>query len=446
MLVARPAFRPALVRGLALQALRAGPRAAGAVEAWWPVTRVAVLAKPFGHHRWSSTKTTVGEAVLCNKSDTVVLSVPHSDEMRFPFVWLRDNCQCSVCFHTDSRSRTIDVQTFDINSKPTEVKVSRDTVHIIWLDGHVSDFNINWLKEHSFQKEAQQMWLKSMYRLPRKTWTAQSFEDILTRFQFSDVLKSDESLYNWLVNLATFGVSIIENAPAESSTIRNLAERVAFIRRTHYGEEFSVRAKPGTTNVAYLSANLQLHTDLPYYNYKPGANLLHCLVQTESDGGSNLLTDTLAVAEWIKRVDANSYQVLTQTIVDWNDIGQEDGNHFHSIHRAPVISENRFGEIERINFSQPQRDSHFNIPVEDVKPWYQAMDKFIKAVYSNDFCVTYKMKEGEVLTFDNIRLLHGRRKYEDTGNVVRHVIGGYLDWDEIWSRIRVLKKEIHPSD
>ncbi|KAK3909897.1 Gamma-butyrobetaine dioxygenase [Frankliniella fusca] len=423
-----------LVRSLGVLALQVQRAAAAAARA---VSRTAVQAKPLRQQRWAST---VGEAALCSKTDMVVLRLPQSDEMRFPFVWLRDNCQCSDCFHPDSQSRTIDLQTFDINSKPSEVKVVNDFVHINWLDGHISNFSIKWLQEHCFQRDAQHLWLKSMYRLPRKTWTAQTFENILPRFQFCDVLRSDVSLYNWLVNLATFGVSIIENAPSDTTTIRNLAERVAFIRRTHYGEEFSVRAKPGTTNVAYLSANLQLHTDLPYYNYKPGVNLLHCLVQTESDGGSNLLTDTLAVAEWIKKVDAKSYQALTQTIVDWNDIGQENGNHFHSIHRAPVICENRSGEIERINFSQPQRDSHFNIPIEDVKPWYQAMDRFIAAVYSNDFCVTYKMKEGEILTFDNIRLLHGRKKYEDTGNSIRHVVGGYLDWDEIWSRIRVLKK------
>lgn len=59
-----------------------------------------------------------------------------------------------------------------------------------------------------------------------------------------------------------------------------------------------------------------------------------------------------------------------------------------------IYSEDRFGEIERINFSQPQRDSHFNVPLDKVKPWYKAMDKFTKAIMSKDYCVTYKMKEG----------------------------------------------------
>lgn len=37
-----------------------------------------------------------------------------------------------------------------------------------------------------------------------------------------------------------------------------------------FREEFHVTAKPNTSNVAYLSGHLQMHTDLPYYEYTPG--------------------------------------------------------------------------------------------------------------------------------------------------------------------------------
>jgi hypothetical protein len=37
-------------------------------------------------------------------------------------------------------------------------------------------------------------------------------------------------------------------------------------------EEYMVRHQPGTSNLAYTSGNLQMHTDLPYYDYKPGVS------------------------------------------------------------------------------------------------------------------------------------------------------------------------------
>lgn len=47
-------------------------------------------------------------------------------------------------------------------------------------------------------------------------------------------------------------------------------------------------------------------------------------------------------------------------------------------------------------------------------------------------------KIGDILTFDNTRCLHGRTGYTDEDNNTRHLIGAYLDWDEIYSRLRVL--------
>jgi gamma-butyrobetaine dioxygenase len=102
-------------------------------------------------------------------------------------------------------------------------------------------------------------------------------------------------------------------------------------------EEFIVQAKPGTTNVAYLSTHLQLHTDLPYYDYKPGVNLLHCLVQSESAGGENLLANAFHVANVLKITWPDYFKLLSTVLVNWSDVGEEDGNKFHSIYRAPII-------------------------------------------------------------------------------------------------------------
>jgi len=50
---------------------------------------------------------------------------------------------------------------------------------------------------------------------------------------------------------------------------------------------------------------------------------------------------------------------------------------------------------------------------------------------------------GEVLCFDNLRICHGRSGYLPAINQIyeRHIVGAYLDWDEIRSRIRVIHKD-----
>lgn len=59
----------------------------------------------------------------CEKTKCVVLL---KDDFKFPAVWLRDNCQCSECFHNDSNSRTIMWKDFNVNVKPLEVQVQKN--------------------------------------------------------------------------------------------------------------------------------------------------------------------------------------------------------------------------------------------------------------------------------------------------------------------------------
>lgn len=48
-----------------------------------------------------------------------------------------------------------------------------------------------------------------------------------------------------------------------------------------------------------------------------------------------------------------------------------------------------------------------------------------------------------MLCFDNLRICHGRSGYFPAANQIyeRHIVGAYLDWDEIRSRIRVIIKD-----
>lgn len=119
----------------------------------------------------------------------------------------------------------------------------------------------------------------------KKLWSKKEFKKILKTFNFKDVLENDKVLHDWIESLAENGVAIISDAPHTENETRKIANRVGFIKKTHYGEEFIVKAKEGTSNVAYLPSTLQLHSDLPYYEYKPGTNLLHCLVQASGEGG-----------------------------------------------------------------------------------------------------------------------------------------------------------------
>ena len=54
---------------------------------------------------------------------------------KFPFVWLRDNCQCSQCYHESSDQRAILMADLNVNTKPKSISVdqSRNKVPYKWV-------------------------------------------------------------------------------------------------------------------------------------------------------------------------------------------------------------------------------------------------------------------------------------------------------------------------
>ncbi|KAG6441935.1 gamma-butyrobetaine dioxygenase [Manduca sexta] len=382
-------------------------------------------------------------SVLLKQSEHLNIDIKgHS--LKFPFVWLRDNCQCEECFHKSAKSRILDWSNFDVNVQPIDVTREGNSIRVSWTDGHQSSYNIEWLKFRSFTPENQRKYSDTIYKPKKVTWHGKDFQKVFTKHDYNEILRSDEALYNWLHNFSVYGVALIQNAPHSETAVDQIVEKIGFTKRTHYGVKFVVQHVPNTSNVAYLSSNLQMHTDLPYYEYCPGTNLLHCLVQTASDGGENLLSDCHHVARYMKENCPEEYTLLTETEVEWSDVGVEHGNEFFKLYRSPVICLDSHGAIIRINFSIPQRGSHFPGPIEKVVPWYKAHSLFLNL--NHQFSAKFKTQPGDILAFDNIRLLHGRNAYEDDTNNVRKIIGAYLDWDEIYSRLRCLKVKLRNEE
>lgn len=58
----------------------------------------------------------------------------------------------------------------------------------------------------------------------------------------------------------------------------------------------------------------------------------------------------------------------------------------------------------------------------------------------NNFCFPPIL--GQLLAFDNLRCLHGRTGFGSDLKGERHIQGAYLDWDEVRSKIRVLKTKM----
>ena len=57
----------------------------------------------------------------------------------------------------------------------------------------------------------------------------------MAKFNFQDIMNNDDALLKWLQQLERFGVCLIDRVPDSLNQVGVLANRVAFIKRTHYG-------------------------------------------------------------------------------------------------------------------------------------------------------------------------------------------------------------------
>ncbi|XP_020802902.1 gamma-butyrobetaine dioxygenase [Drosophila serrata] len=361
--------------------------------------------------------------------------------LKYPQVWLRDNCQCSECFHASTRARKSNWERGPVNIEVAKVDYNQkqQQLEVVWQDKHKSSFDIAWLRERDFGEAARQRYLDEVYKPPVQLWGKSQFEAVRKEFNYQDVIQQDAVLQAWLEALAIQGFAILKGAPDDINVAKHLAERIGYIKRTTYGDVFEVKSKPNAGNYAYLMTPLPLHTDMPYYEYKAGINILHTLVQSASSGGANTLTDGFNVANEMRRQHPEDFDVLRSVPVNWFDIGH-DGDAtrpFHSIWRSPVICLDVDGGYARINQNTTKRDSRFTVPLEQVVAWYRAYDKFLELAHSE--AVEFKTQAGDVFVFNNLRMLHGRTAYEDAPGNKRHLVGAYVDWDIIYSKLRTLK-------
>ncbi|XP_022263653.1 gamma-butyrobetaine dioxygenase isoform X2 [Canis lupus baileyi] len=136
-----------------------------------------------------------------------------------------------------------------------------------------------------------------------------------------------------------------------------------------------------------------------------------------------------------------------QDKIDANNVAYTTGKlSFHTdypaLHHPPGVRLDDKGQVIRINFNNATRDTVFDVPVQRVQPFYAALKEFVDLMNCKEFKFTFKMNPGDVITFDNWRLLHGRRSYEAGTEISRHLEGAYADWDVVMSRLRILRQGV----
>ncbi|XP_077979287.1 gamma-butyrobetaine dioxygenase-like [Glandiceps talaboti] len=352
---------------------------------------------------------------------------------KYPYVWLRDNCRCTACYHHEAQGRIALIEDLDPDVEPSHATVSGDgsQVNVHWKDGHQSPFNIDLLQDVTFQDEVQ-----------RKNIRLWGSELKIPTFDFNEIMQDDKKLLHYLEELRDVGLVIAKNAPAETGNVAKFANRISFMKLTSYGITHTVKSKVDPVSLAYTGLKLGLHTDLPHYHYTPNITMFHCIKQSGgTEGGESIFTDGFKTALQLKEEDPKAFEILCNTYCDYIEKGT-DMIEYYTKSSWPTFSFDRLGNLYKVHYSNALRDTRLRMPVEKVYPYYKAIKTYDNLIHRAENTVVYRMQAGDMILFDNTRALHGRRAFKVTKDSIRHLETAYIDWDNMHSKIRVLREKL----
>ena len=346
----------------------------------------------------------------------------------YPYVWLRDNDPAG--FHPDTKERHFNLASINLEDDICEFEVKQDKIQLNWLhENYAAEFTFSWLYHNQPGKTAADPALSAA-----QLWRCELNAKDIPRTPAEAILTKDTALLSWLRDTQAYGLSIVDRLADDEDAGTQIARKVGFLRETNFGIAFKVKSKPKPNNLAYTSIALPLHTDLTNQELPPGYQFLHCL-SNEADGGGSIFCDGFAVAEDLRRTDVTTFNLLVNTTIPFRF--HDDDYDIRG--RKAVINLDYQGRVNEICFN-PHLASTLDLEPKLIQAYYRAYQTFMTMTQSPDYKISIMLGGGEMVVFDNRRVLHGREAF-DPQSGSRYLHGCYVDRGEFESRLRVLSRK-----
>lgn len=267
---------------------------------------------------------------------------------------------------------------------------------------------------------------------PLRCWTADDV-GVDRAFDGAAVIDDPRVFEAWLAELCTAGLARLRDCPTDDDFLATLVGRIGPIRGSNFGGVFTVEAVNDPDSTANTGLALGQHTDLPTRETPPGFQFLHC-VENSVTGGASRMSDGLSVVEELRVHHPAEYDALST--LEWVFANRAlDGDHRWV---GPIIDHGGPNSPLTLRAFYPVRLAP-HMPIADQPRAYEALRVFSQVAHDPRFMVVTPFGAGDLVGFDNRRVLHGRDAYDPTAGR-RRLRGCYLDHDEAYSRLRVLRR------
>jgi gamma-butyrobetaine dioxygenase len=300
-------------------------------------------------------------------------------------------------------------------------------------DKGVSSFHPGWLYQTGLSGESD-----FGVDLSRQLWRADDFAE-MPIMDGCKVLEDEEVFFAFLAQFIRTGAVIVRGLPETPVMIETLPQKIGVIRTSNFGHVFEVKIKPEADSNAYTGEELLAHTDLATREYMPGLQFLFCL-QNDADGGLSTLADGFAIAEHIKQTNPDAYKLLASRPIDFVNKAKTSDYRMH----VPLFHCDASGELDEVRWTSWLR-APLRGELEEMAQIYKAQKLAYQLGNSDMFKAKFKLQPGDMMCFDNRRVLHGRTAF-DPSSGGRWLRGCYMEREELWSGLRMSARRRRQAD
>lgn len=376
---------------------------------------------------------------LSNYDGSVIkVDFPDGSSERFHVTWLRDSCQCEQCISPLTKDKKLNPADIDFkNLKPLKIVNNGSELLIDWYDGspHHSCYKLSWLMlfkgKFGESSEPQDGVYAPKEIVGEFPWNVSIINPIYDHhYSFESIMTDDSTLESLLKDILSYGIAFVSGAPTEKETVLSIARRIAYERISGYGSTFDVVVNPSPdAHFSYSSNPLELHTDLCYRERVPGIQMLHC-IKAAVNGGDSYFADGLYCCQQLQKFQPEMFEILTKPVM-FSFFDSQRGIWFRQ--KWPVIvtepGDQNSVIIKEVNLSYFSMRAPL-LPHDQMESFFTAFKQLFSYTRCTSNRLSCKLKDGDVVIFNNRRVFHGREGY-DSLKEKRFLQGCYMDLDEI---------------
>lgn len=364
----------------------------------------------------------------------------------------RDHCQAPEHRDAGTGQRIHDTFQIPLDLAPRALRATpRGELEVAWPPsaadpaGFTSTYSADFLAQHAYHVDGKDVPVPqdpATDKSTRVVWSTAAFrsESAVPRFRFDAVMAEDRAALAWLTAMRDYGFAFVDGTPVTEEATRLICERMGLLRRTLYSDSmWRTEIRPSGNDTAYTSLPLPAHTDGNYWYDPPGVQVFHAIQADADGGGKSLLVDGFAVADRLRARDPEAFHFLaTQPLRYFHTDPAFDYRGQHTVFQLDAD-----GDLDRFAFNNDDRDV-VRLPFDQVPRFYRHLKSLIATMRDPELEYWTLLKPGDVLFFNNNRVLHGRSGFSARSG--RILSGAYISAEDVASTFRTLHARVHAKE